>query len=135
MPATFRPPIKMSLGHLISGFRPVCNSIARRSAVAAATVNCVASCGRNSGRSSTENHKPFRAGEIHLRPSRPRPFVCDSAKTTTPSLTPSRASFSITSLVEVVSWNTRMSRPMTRVLPRRESKSSACNTSGALTSR
>ena len=125
----------MSLGHLISAFRPVWDSIARRSAVAEATVSRVASCGRKSGRSRTENHSPRFAGDIHFRPSRPRPRVCDSANTTTPSLTPSRASFSITSLVEVVSWKTRMSRPMTLVLPRREIKSSACNTSGALSSR
>ena len=47
--------------------------------------------------------KLARVGESHLRPSRPRPLVCDSAKTTTPSRTPSRASFSATSLVELVS--------------------------------
>ena len=52
-----------------------------------------------------------RLSEIHLRPSRPRPLVCDSAKTTAPSFTLSRASFSMTSLVEVVSSKTRMSRP------------------------
>jgi hypothetical protein len=64
----------MSFGHLISGFKPVSDSIARRNAVAEATVNCVASGGRKSGRSKMENHKPLCAGEIHFRPSRPRPF-------------------------------------------------------------
>ena len=68
-----------------------------------------------------------------LTRSLPRPFVCDSAKTTTPSFTPSRASFSTTSFVEAVCSNTRMSRPMTLVLPRRATRSSACSTSGALT--
>src|SRR5437868_3145471 len=84
--------------------------VARTRAVAEATVIRVASWGRRSGRSKTENQRPFRGGDIHLRPSRPRPLLCDSAKTTTPSFTPSRASFSTTSLVEVVSSNTRMSR-------------------------
>jgi len=50
-----------------------------------------------------DGRRMLPAGEIHFRPSRPRPFVCDSAKTTPPSFTPSRASFSTTSLVEVVS--------------------------------
>ncbi len=106
----------MSFGHLISGFKPVSAWMARHSAVAEATVNCVVSCGRKSGRNKMENQSPLYAGEIHFRPSRPRPLVCDSANTTTPSFTPSRASFSITSFVEVVCSNTRMSRPMILVL-------------------
>ncbi len=74
--------------------------MARRMAVAAATVNRVVSCGRKGGRSSTENHSPLPAGDNHCLPSRPRPRGCDSANTTTPSGAPSRASFSIVSLVE-----------------------------------
>ena len=62
MPATFLPPIKMSFGHLISGCKPVSDWIARRRAVAEATVNCVVSCGRKSGRSKTENQSPLRVG-------------------------------------------------------------------------
>ena len=66
MPATFFPRIKISFGHLISGVRSVSdNRAAQRGR--RATVNCVASCGRRSGRSRMENHSPL--------PRRRNPFA------------------------------------------------------------
>ena len=79
----------------------------------------------SAGLNNTENHSPFFRGEIHFRPRRPLPFCWDSANTTTPSFAPSRASFSAISFVEVVSSNTRMSRPTNLVLPNRANRSSA----------
>ena len=49
--------------------------MARRKAVAEAMVNCVVSCGRNSGRSKTENQSPLRVGDCHFLPAVPCPFV------------------------------------------------------------
>ena len=130
MPATFRVPKTMSLGHLISGFSPVWRSIPRATATALTTVNCVAAAGGSCGRSSTENQRPLPDGDIHCRPRRPRPRVCDSAKTTMPSRTESRAIFSTTSLVEAVTWKTWISRPMSLPGPKRARRSSACRRSG-----
>ena len=95
-------------------------------------VTRVTEYGGKCGRSKMENHNPFPFGETQCRPNRPRPLVCDSANTATPSFAPSRASFSITSFVDVVSLKTRTSRPTTFTCPSRDKISSACKTSGTL---
>ena len=58
----------MSLGHLISGFRPVCDAMARRSAVAEATVSRVASCGRKSGAEQDGKPEALYGGRKPLAP-------------------------------------------------------------------
>jgi hypothetical protein len=62
------------------------------------------------GRSSTENVSPARGGDVHCRSSRPRPAVCASATSTSPSGVPAPASATRSAFVEPVAGTTRISR-------------------------
>lgn len=54
-----------------------------------------ASSGLSRGRRSVEHHSPCPAGEIHCRPSRPRPAVCRSHRQRLPwGAPPTAISFS-----------------------------------------
>jgi hypothetical protein len=66
--------------------------------------------GTVSGRTSRENVRAARGGDTQLRPIRPRPAVCSSAASTTPSGAPAAARASRSALVEPVEASTSTAR-------------------------
>ena len=107
MPATLRPGVShTSFGHLIWASGP------HSSATATA-----AASGRTPGSiapaRSTKDCASTPAGELQLRPCRPRPLVCVAADTSVPCGAPASASARAWSLVEPTACRCRCGRPIT----------------------
>ncbi len=103
-----------SLGHFSCGFTPN-GAIAAATAAPASRVSGGTSTGGRCGRSSTENVRFAPGVACQLRPSRPRPPVCSSVITTSPSAAPARPRAAATSLVEPHDARHSHGRPSQRV--------------------
>ena len=117
MPASLRPPINTSFGHLISAGNPVTARTASRNRDAARERQQAQRDSRRSsisvaGRTITDTYKPAPGGENQTRPCRPRPAVCISATTVVPSSAPASARRAATSLVEAVDSSQCTRRPI-----------------------
>ena len=103
MPPSLRPEAMMSLGHFMPAPRPVAFFMPRAVATAPASVRSVTSTSGSFGLSTTLMYTFTPAGLCHLRPSLPRPLLCESASTTVPVGAPLAASCIACSLVEATS--------------------------------
>ena len=90
MPAILRPSTRTSLGHLILASRPVQAATTSAAATAPSAVSQRRPSRRAGpvGGEEQDRHQDRRTGRGGPRPSprRPRPAVCSSARTTSPSL-------------------------------------------------
>jgi hypothetical protein len=92
-----------SLGHLSVASTPVTSRIAVTTATPVSSGSQPHRAGgTRTGRSSRENMRAACGGETQARPIRPRPAVCSSAASTSPSAAPSCARTSRSALVDPV---------------------------------
>ena len=115
MPQTLRLPMTTSFGHLSLAAHPVTERMPRQTAMPAKRVMLLISDGTRLGRSKTLNQIPVPAGDSHVRPKRPLPPVCRSARNTLPSGAPHCACRLASSLVESTSCSATMFLPIARV--------------------
>src|SRR5688572_6793726 len=100
IPASFLPLTVMSFGHLIAGGTGSKDCRVSARATAAIKVICGALAGGSLGRKMTEKYRFEFGGETQCLPRRPRPSVCESAITNSPSLAPCSANRRAYVLVE-----------------------------------
>ena len=109
IPASLRPSIHTSLGHLISQRTGASSSTASQTATAAASGSS-ASCA-SSSRTTSDMSTALPAGAVHERPWRPRPALCSEAVTSVPCGAPAAARSLARALVESVSRAWARGRP------------------------
>ncbi len=123
IPASFRAGrASTSFGHFSRVGTPVTAVTAEATATPASSESQPRrASGTAAGRTSRENVSAARGGDTQVRPIRPRPAVCSSAASTTPSGAPASARASRSALVEPVrsSTSTACHRPPGRSTARR----------------
>ena len=124
MPDSFAPAMTTSFGHFSravpDGVRKTPTASWRATAAVSASVAGGGSLARR--RTSVDPEK-LPGGALHVRPSRPRPAVCRSARSHSPSSAPCVARRSISAFVDPVSEMKRMVKRLGTMRERRPSSS------------